>query len=110
MSQVTIPMLDYAEFSEAVTLDGNLYNLHFYWNTRGDFWTMDIADANNNPLVSGIRLIISYPMILQHTEIGLPPGQFLIVDPNQKTQYQEPGREDFLPSGRNLSLVYWGMS
>ena len=107
MSQVTIPMIDSAEFSESVTLDGNEYKLHFYWNTRGAFWSMDIADASSNSLVVGVRLIISYPMLLQHTEIGLPPGQFLIIDTNINTQYQEPGRSDFLSTGRNLQLVYW---
>jgi hypothetical protein len=102
-------MFDAAEFSEAVTLDGNLYKLHIYWNTRGAFWSLDIADANSIPLVSGIKLITGFPMLIQHKESGLPPGQLLIVDPNQKTQYDEPGRFDFV-SGRNLSLVYWGIA
>ena len=106
MSQVTIPMSDLAEFSQSVTLDGNEYRLHFYWNGRGSFWGMDISDANGVPLLSGIRLIINFPMLLQHKESGLPPGQFLIVDSNLKTQNDEPGRNDFT-IGRKLNLVYW---
>lgn len=106
MSLVTITMYDTASFSESVTLDGNEYRLRFYWNTRGQFWSMDIADANNNPLVSGVKLIANFPLLIQHTEEGLPPGDFFIVDPSSKTQYVEPGRWDFT-SGRNLSLTYW---
>ena len=105
MSYVSIPMSDSAEFAESVTLDGNEYKLHFYWNARGQFWNMDIADANNNALVSGIRLIIAFPLLIQHTESGLPPGQFIILDANQKTQFVEPGRYDFT-NGR-LQLIYW---
>lgn len=105
MAQLSIPMQSYSEFSEAITLDGNLYNLHFYWNNRGSFWTMDISDANNNPLISGIRLIIGFPMTLQNAEESIPPGQFIIVDPNVSAQYVEPGRNDFT-GDRNLQLIY----
>lgn len=104
MSLIAIPMTDAAEFSESMSLDGNEYKLHFYWNTRGAFWSMDIADANGTSLISGIKLIMNFPMLMQHTESGIPQGQFLIVDPNQKTQFNEPGRFDFV-NGR-LQLVY----
>jgi hypothetical protein len=105
MSQVTIPMFDVADFSEKVTLDGGIYGLRFYWNTRGAFWSMDISDANANPIVSGVKLIINFPMLLQYRTSALPPGFFVIMDLNLKTQYQEPGRFDFV-SGRNLQLCY----
>lgn len=106
MSYVAIPMFDLADFSESVTLDGNEYKLHFYWNTRGAFWSMDIADANSVPLVSGVKLIMDFPLLIQHTEDGLPEGIFLIQDTNPNTQYVEPGRGDFV-GGRNLELMYW---
>jgi hypothetical protein len=106
MSQVTIPMDNVADFFEKVTLDGGIYGFRFYWNARGAFWSMDISDANANLIVSGVKLIINFPMLLQYHNSALPPGHFVIMDLNPKTQYQEPGRFDFV-SGRNLQLCYF---
>jgi len=105
MAPVAIKMYDYAEFTESVSLDNNEYLLRFYWNTRGEFWSMDISDSNNTQLVSGIKLIVNYPMLYQYKKIGLPNGDFYIKDLNPKTQYVDPGRYDFV-SGRNLSICY----
>ena len=103
---VGIPMKDSPCFSESVTLDNNEYRLRFTWNTRGAFWAMDISDANDNLLLAGVRLVISFPLNTQHPQMGLPTGVFLVVDKNPKTATVEPGRSDFV-GGRNLTLVYW---
>ena len=98
-------MFDDASFTESVTLGDNEYQLSFVWNTRGEFWSMDIADANGNALLSGVRLVISYPLNTQHPGTGLPPGVFFVNDPNPDTDQIEPGRHDFT-SERNLELRY----
>ncbi len=109
MSQVVIPMSDYPAFTQNVVLDGNTYRFSFSWNGRGEFWSMDIADANNIPLLSGIRLVILFPLLAQHKEDGLPAGQIFVLDTNPNTAFIEPGRHDFT-SGRKLQLIYWSNS
>jgi len=105
---ISIPMLDFPDYTVSVTLDGQEWKLRFYWNTRGLFWSMDIKTANNVLTLAGVRLIVSYPMTEQHTALDIPKGTFLIVDQNELTKYQDPGRNDFV-SGRNLKLVYIGV-
>lgn len=102
---VTIPFQPAAAFKQSVTLDGGEYVLSFYWNTRGEFWSMNIADANENMIISGIRLTIGYPLKIQHPQLTLPPGEFIIIDKSEKTFETEPGRDDFV-EGRNLELQY----
>ena len=107
MTIVTIPLRDDSVFDESVTLDGNEYKLHFYWNQRGQSWFMDISDANGNALVSGIFLAISLPLTMQYKHIdGMPQGDFLVRDDNPKNMSIEAGRHDFT-QGRNLQLIYW---
>lgn len=105
-ANVKIPMSSESSFTESVTLDGNEYILSFKWNTRGAFWSMDIADANSSALVSGIRLAVSFPLNIQHPQLGMPIGIFIVYDSNPQTANIEPGRDDFT-SGRKLQLLYW---
>jgi hypothetical protein len=107
MTPVTIPFQPVSAFSESVTLDRNEYTLSFYWNTRGEFWSMNIADANGATIITGIRLVINYPLRLQHPQLALPPGEFVVVDPSGSNE--EPGRDDFT-GNRNLELQYLGVA
>jgi hypothetical protein len=100
-----IPMSDFADFTEEVTLDERPYVLRFRWNTRGAFWVMAIYDRNNVLLVDGIKLVIGYPLNAQFVYTLMPPGRFYCIDSNTTTQYLEPGRDDFLQD-RALVLGY----
>lgn len=105
-SNDVIPFKDSPAFSESLTLDGKEYGFFFAWNTRGSFWYMNLNDANGNPLVSGVRLVINFPLLDQHPGEGMPPGSMFVYDSNPATRTMEPGRGDFV-GGRNLSLLYW---
>jgi hypothetical protein len=102
---VQIPMTDYADFTEEVTLDDRPYTLRFRWNTRGAFWVMAIYDRNEVLLVDGIKLVIGYPLNRQYSSTLMPPGMFYCIDTNTTTQYVEPGRNDFIQD-RNIVLAY----
>lgn len=56
----------------AITLAANSYVLTFKWNTVNVSWVMDIADVNNNPIISGIPLITGANLLEQYDylEIG----------------------------------------
>ena len=40
-----------------IALAGITYTLTFQWNTVANSWTLDIADASGNPIVSGIAVV-----------------------------------------------------
>jgi hypothetical protein len=108
MDPVKIPMIDYPFFTVDVVLDGAKLTFAFLWNTRASFWAMSISDANGTVLVSGVRLVCFYPLLTQYQHNkALPQGLLCVIDENQNTAKQEPGRYDFV-SGRKLELSYAG--
>jgi hypothetical protein len=46
-----------------VTLGGTLYALTLRWNEMNEAWTLDIADSNNNPIVTGIAVITGVDLL-----------------------------------------------
>jgi hypothetical protein len=109
MTPLIIPMQSLSSFIQSVSLDGNEYKLSFYWNTRGSAWFMDIADALGNAILSGVKLIISFPLLMQYNNPALPPGDFIVWDNNPNAMYVEAGRNDFTDD-RNLQLIYMSVS
>ena len=46
-----------------ITLAGVLYTLTVRWNDQNQAWTLDIADANQNPIVSGIAVVTGQDLL-----------------------------------------------
>lgn len=42
---------------------GVVYTLTLRWNEMAEAWVLDIGDANNNPLVSGIAVVTGVDLI-----------------------------------------------
>jgi hypothetical protein len=55
-NQYQIPLVNTAQ-QFLIPLNGVYYTMTNKWNDMGQFWTLDIADQNNNPIVSNIPLI-----------------------------------------------------
>ncbi len=100
-----IPMNNYADSTVEVTLEGRPYIFRMRWNTRGAFWVLSISDRNEELIIDGLRLVSGFPINLYHKDSRLPKGLFAVVDLNTNTQFQEPGRNDFV-ADRQLSLGY----
>ena len=104
-TQRLISLYDSARFKQSVVLDGVSYILVVSWNTRGEFWTLDIYDSDENLLRANLKLVLWYPLKAQYNDVLLPPGEFVLMDASTSTYNQDPGRHDF-GTGRNLELWY----
>ena len=106
MAEITIPMSDYSNFKVGVTLDAKKFFFDFVWNTRGEFWSASIADANGNLLIAGIRLVLFTPLLIPYQyNASVPQGALMVIDQNPSTFTEEPRRHDFVQD-RNLQLCY----
>lgn len=106
MSNVVIPFSNYANFTESVVLDNVKYTFDFVWNTRGEFWSMSISDANGVVLISGIRVVLFYDLLQQYKYIReLPQGTLIAIDKSATTCLDEPRLKDFVQD-RFLELCY----
>ena len=46
-----------------VGLDGTPYKINFTYNDRFGFWTMSFKNLEDESLVSGIKVVLSYPLL-----------------------------------------------
>lgn len=84
-----------------ITLGGIEYRLTFiYRNVDQGGWVLDIADAQSNPIVSGIPLVTGANLLEQYTHLGFKGRLFV----------QTASDPDAVPTFSNLGtdgLVFW---
>jgi hypothetical protein len=63
-----------------------LYNFRQLWNVREEFWTLDIYDKNNEPLVLGVKLVNGIFLLSQYPQVEF--------DLKSSSLLQDPTRND----------------
>lgn len=97
MSVFEIPMNGKAqEFS--ITLAGVQYNLTLVWNSVSSAWIMDIADSNDDPLLSGVPIVTGADILAQFEYIGISGELYVQTDsdPNVMPTYENFGTDSHL--------------
>lgn len=97
-----IPFKEPGSWKMQISLSGETFNMSFYWNALNEYWVMDIADADNNALVTGIKVVTNYNLTGQFIVQGMPSGS--IVCQNILNQWQKIGRFDM---GQTNELIYY---
>jgi hypothetical protein len=72
------------------------------WNSRHEFWTLDIQTREAAALINGIKLVINYELIRRYEDPNLPPGAIIPLDSSGKLE--RIGRDDL---GEDVKLVYF---
>jgi len=85
-----------------VVLDEVVYKLNFTYNARFDFWTMAIRNLQAVDLISGIKLVLNYPLSGQFQTDATPPGEFICIDTTDKDL--DVNGENF---GNTVQLLYF---
>lgn len=70
----------YAATTQEVVIDNKLLRLDVHWNTRGEFWSLDIYDDQAEPIVLGIKLVLGTGLLDRYTSPKLPRGELMLVD------------------------------
>lgn len=100
---VNLPLLvDTPYFDVEAQLDGVLYAFTFRWTARDSQWTFDLADADRDPIVSGIAVVVDFPLARRCADARMPPGAFFAVDTTGGQV--DPGETDL---GRRVVVVYY---
>lgn len=79
MTQVPfeIPLVPAKSQKFYVALSGVTYAMKFRWCPPAQCWMIDLADANDVPLVMGIAVITGIDLLSQYEYLGIP-GQLII--------------------------------
>lgn len=72
-----IPFKEPSNWREQIELDGVIFVLEFTWNALNEFWTMDIYNRDEIPLIYGIKIVPSYPLLAAYTVLGKPSGEIV---------------------------------
>lgn len=92
---------DAARYDLEVELDGREFRLLFDWNERDQAWQLSLFNAAGVELLSGIRVVVNYPLIGRFRDPDLPPGDLSAVDTG--TTGADPGFADL---GDRVRLIY----
>lgn len=93
---------DIPAFTLRVDLTQVEFVLGFRFNERDGFWYMSLADALNDPIVSGMRVVIGVPLFRHSADLRRPVGEIVAID--QTNQGRECNTiEEF---GDRVVLVY----
>ena len=102
MAFVKIPIrTDLPAYDFSITLEGIIYFLAFEWNERGQYWSMDILDQDQNHLVAGVRMTVNVDLLGRFKNTQLPAGVFLLLDSSGKNL--DPSASNF---GTVVELFY----
>lgn len=104
MATKIISWRDFSDFKQSLKLDNVVYTLRARWNTVHEFWTIDLYDSNDTPLLMGQKLVFNTDILARYTDTRLPPGQLFCIDAgNELQKLNKIGRNDL---GVNAFLVY----
>jgi hypothetical protein len=103
MALLRLQFPDAPRWVQTVQLEGDIYTLSADYNVRADTWTMDIATADGETIVQGIRLVLNWPLLRAvDYDDRLPPGEFSVLDPTGRAT-EDPGRFSFRDDGYVLT-------
>lgn len=87
-------------FDLGVSLDGVRFTLSFEWAEYAGAWFVSLWDADDVPLISGARVVTSWPWCARFRRSSFPAGQLVFLDP---TNGGPPGRNEL---GARVRLYY----
>lgn len=67
-------------YAFTISLDSATYTLEAYYNTRAERWRLNILDATETPLLTGLPLLIDRDLTAPYLHLSIPPGQFTVLD------------------------------
>lgn len=95
---------DEAFFVQVTTIDGVDYTLTFRYNQREDCYYLTIGDVDGTDILSGIKLVCCWDLLLGHREHNLPTGTLMVLS-SDPVDF-EPPRFGELGEGVRCRLVY----
>ena len=92
---------DFPSYTFQIDLEEVSFIFKFRFNERMQRWIMDINDADENPILSGVPVLTAIPLTDEYVVDGLPPGRFIAI--NQTGTNANPLRDDL---GNDVKLLY----
>lgn len=99
MEYTIIEVPDMNDSVSRVVLAGTAYLIRFAYNDTCDYWTFSLYNAQNEPIVLGIKIVPRFPLNVFYGVTKLPDGVFGVM-----TKLNRIGRDDFVDG--NAQFVF----
>lgn len=100
---LTLPVhSDEPHYTFQVELDGATYGFEFLWNPICPGWVLSIYTGDDQPILTGLRVVVDWPLTGRFADSRLFPGALMAVDTTG--QQLDPARDDF---GSRVLLRYF---
>jgi len=70
----------FAALSEEIDLDLSSFRFIFVFNSRFNFWVMEIQNRDQETIIAGVKLVLNYSLVLQYVGRSLPLGEEYCID------------------------------
>ncbi len=68
-----------ARYRMEVVLGEKSFILDIYWVERGLYWAFDLLSEFEKPLVTGVRMVFTYPLLDLYSFDGMPAGDLYLI-------------------------------
>lgn len=75
---------DVTNYDFEVELDGEVFVLRLYLNSRDEFWYLDLRSESGEPLMLGRRVVVESPLTQRIRDKTLPAGEIALTDLTQQ--------------------------
>jgi hypothetical protein len=81
MASILIPVTSDADSVATYSLDDVNLTFRFRYNDRAGAWFFDVSDESGNAIISGRKIVVSWPLMgWRETDTRLPGGRLFACD------------------------------
>lgn len=91
MEYSIIEVPDMNDSISRIVLAGTAHLIRFTYNDTGDYWKFSLYNAQNEPIVLGIKIVPRFPLNVFYGVTKLPNGVFGVM-----SKLDRIGRKDFV--------------
>ncbi len=99
---IKIPLKDMNDSVIECELDGVVYFLRMGWNSAAQAWAYSLESANNDLLISGVRVVTNALLLKNYHHLPVPGGELIAVAADDRI---EIGRDDFISGDVELAYL-----
>jgi len=79
---MTLPLTNNPSETFSFNINGEIFKFKQLWNAMG-FWTLNISDANDVAIISGVKLITKENLLIMHPSIAFDLRSERDIDPTR---------------------------
>ncbi len=75
-----IPLSTDSVFSQVTSLGGQDFIMTFEWNARESAWYLDVADQDDIPIFTAVKVVVNWPLAARCVDPRRPRGVLIAID------------------------------